>query len=185
MWNTLVAAVVSECGYSIPAMPSLVCLWARPRVERHVDGALGPRTAHLLASHLGSCPHCTTRADAIRRIRSLVSDSSATSPEPDWSGFWPGVQARIAREAPRPVHDAWWLPIWRPFWGHPRLSLGGALAAGLVVAVSLGSVYETDESGSVIVQDVSTPDPGKSVMVYSIAGQPGTVIWLLDSADDS
>ena len=39
--------------------------------------------------------------------------------------------------------------------------------------------------GSVIVQDVSTPDPGKSVMVYSIAGQPGTVIWLLDSADDS
>jgi hypothetical protein len=35
------------------------------------------------------------------------------------------------------------------------------------------------------VQDVSTPDPGKSVMVYSIDGQPGTVIWLLDSADDS
>ena len=59
------------------------------------------------------------------------------------------------------------------------------MAAGLLVVLSLGSVPEPDEPGSVIVQDVSTPDPGKSVMVYSIAGQPGTVIWLLDSADDS
>jgi hypothetical protein len=61
------------------------------------------------------------------------------------------------------------------------------LAAGLLVALSLGSVPvpEPDEPGAVIVQDVSTPDPGKSVMVYSLAGQPGTVIWLLDSADDS
>jgi hypothetical protein len=53
------------------------------------------------------------------------------------------------------------------------------------VALSLGSVPEPDDPGSVIVQDVSTSDPGKSVMVYSIAGQPGTVIWLLDSVDDS
>ena len=122
-------------------------------------------------------------------MRSLVIASSRGVGEPDWSGFWPGVQARILREAPRPVpvpvHDPWWLPLWRPFWGHPRLSLGGALAAGLLVALSLGSVPEPDEPGAVIVQDVSTPDPGKSVMVYSIAGQPGTVIWLLDSADDS
>ena len=59
------------------------------------------------------------------------------------------------------------------------------MAAGLLVALSLGSVPESDEPGSVIVQDVSTPDPGKSVMVYSIARQPGTVIWLLDSVDDS
>ena len=58
-------------------------------------------------------------------------------------------------------------------------------AVPLLVAFSLGSVPEPDEPGSVIVQDVSTPDPGKSVMVYSIAGQPGTVIWLLDSVDDS
>ena len=120
-------------------------------------------------------------------MRSLVIASSISVGEPDWAGFWPGVQARILRDAPRPapVRDAWWLPIWRPFWGHPRLSLGGALAAGLLVALSLGSVPEPDEPAAVIVQDVSTPDPGKSVMVYSIPGQPGTVIWLLDSLDDS
>ena len=152
-----------------------------------MDGALGRRAARFLESHLGSCPDCLARAEVIRRIRSLVVASSANSPEPDWSGFWPGVQARIAREAaPRPVRDAWWLPLWRPFWGHPRLSLSGALAAGLLVVLSLGSLPEpTTEPGSVIVQDVSTPDPSKSVMVYSIAGQPGTVIWLLDAADDS
>jgi hypothetical protein len=126
-----------------------------------------------------------TRAEGARRMRSLVVAAANSVSEPDWSGFWPGVQAKILREAPRPVRDAWWLPLWRPFWGHPRLSLGGALVAGVLVALSLGSVPEPDEPGSVIVQDVSTLDSGKSVMVYSIAGQPGTVIWLMDSADDS
>jgi len=125
----------------------------------------------------------------IRRLRALVIEASSTAvPDADWSGFWPGISARIPRESPRPVHDAWWLPLWRPFWGHPRLSFGGALAAGLLVVLSLGSLPETTtivDPGSVIVQDVSTPEPNKSVMVYSMAGQPGTVIWLLDTADDS
>jgi hypothetical protein len=144
-------------------------------------------STRFVESHLGSCGACMARAEGARRMRSLVSASSVSVGEPDWSGFWPGIQARILRDAPRPapVRDAWWLPLWRPFWGHPRLSLGGALAAGLLVALSLGSVPEPDEPGAVIVQDVSTPDPGKSVMVYSLAGQPGTVIWLLDSLDDS
>ena len=166
-------------------MPTLTCLWARPRVERHVDGDLGPRAARFVESHLGSCNECRTRADGARRLRRQLIASSGSGAEPDWADFWSGVRTRIIREAPHPVHDSWWLPIWRPFWGHPRLSLGGALAAGLLVVLSLGTVPEPDDPGSVVVQDVSTPDPGKSVMVYSIAGQPGTVIWLLDSADDS
>lgn len=145
-------------------------------------------STRFVESHLGACGECMARAEGARRMRSLVIASSISVGEPDWSGFWPGVQARILRGAspPAPLRDAWWLPFWRPFWGHPRLSFGGALAAGLLVALSLGgSVPEPDEPGAVIVQDVSTPDPGKSVMVYSIAGQPGTVIWLLDSLDDS
>jgi len=173
-------------------MPTLACLWARPRVERHIDGALGPRTARFIESHLGSCGGCLARAQGLRRLRSLVSASAIRAEEPDWSGFWPGVQARILRERTRPVRDTWWLPLWRPFWGHPRLSLGGALAAGLLVALSMWPVSDPEHvplwSGSVIVQHASTPDPEKSVMVYSIPDPSVTVIWLLDSngsTDDS
>lgn len=166
-------------------MRTFGCLWARPRVERHVDGALGPRAARFVEGHLGTCAACGTLAEGTRRLRALVKASAGVSEEPNWSGFWTGVQTRIARESPHQVKDAWWLPFWRPFWGHPRLSLGGALAAGLLAAFSLSSPNEPALStgeGSVIVENVSSPDPDKSVMVYSTPDQAVTVIWLLDSA---
>jgi hypothetical protein len=172
-------------------MPTLTCLWARPRVERHVDGALGPRAARVVESHLASCAGCLAVAEGSRRLRALVREAAFGTEEPDWSGFWPGVQAKILREQPPRVRDSWWLPIWRPFWGHPRLSLGGALAAGLLVALSLWPSATPEHtavwSGSVIVQDASTSDPNKSVMVYSIPDPSVTVIWLLDQSgsDDS
>ena len=121
----------------------------------------------------------------------LVREAAFRTDEPDWSGFWSGVQARILREEPEQVKESWWLPFWRPFWGHPRLSLSGALAAGLLVALSLWPSAVPEQvalwSGSVIVQDASTPDPNKSVMVYSIPDPSVTVIWLLDQggSDDS
>jgi hypothetical protein len=64
----------------------------------------------------------------------------------------------------------------------------------LLVALSLWPVPVSDQaphalpwSGSVIVQDASTPDPNKSVMVYSIPDPSVPVIWLLDQggSDDS
>ncbi len=135
-----------------------------------------------MAAHLRACRQCLDRADSARQLRALTNLGAVdVVDEPDWSTFWPGVHARIAREKPAPVKDAWWLPLWRPFWGHPRLSLGGALAAGLLVTLSLWSVPDPISSGTVIVQDVSTPDPDKSVMVYSSPDQSVTVIWLFSS----
>lgn len=163
-------------------MTSLACLWIRPRVERHVDGALGPRMARWVEAHLAACRNCLADADAIRRLRTLVKAAAAEPLEPDWSGFWAGVQTRIARERSLPVKDAWWFPLWRAFWGHPRLSLGSAMAAGLLIALSLWQPRDQGESPlwstPVIVQDVSAPDPDTSVMVYSMPDQAVTVIWL-------
>jgi hypothetical protein len=172
-------------------MPTLTCLWARPRIERHGDGALGPRASRVIESHLASCASCLALAEGSRRLQTLVRDAALGTGEPNWTGFWPGVQARILREHPQSVKEFWWLPFWRPFWGHPRLSLGGALAAGLLVALSLWPSAPPEHvppwQGSVIVQDASTSDPNKSVMVYSIPDPSVTVIWLLDSSgsDDS
>jgi anti-sigma factor RsiW len=166
-------------------MMTLGCLWSRPRLERHVDGALEPWMARRVEVHLGSCSDCLGRIESFRRLRALVQVASADVVEPDWSGFWPAVRVRIPAEKPRPVLDSWWLPLWRPFWGHPRVALGGALAGALALALMLWPVADDPGSmawaGPVIVQDVSTPDPERSVMVYSSPDKTLTVIWLFNS----
>jgi hypothetical protein len=166
-------------------MVSLTCLWSRPRLERHADGALGGRVARLISTHLGRCGDCRDRFDHEVRLKALVRASVHEPDEPDWSEFWPIVQARIARETPRPVRDPWWVPLWKPVWGHPRLALSGAVAAVLAVTLSLWPGNEGQVPSAfaapVVVQDVGTPDPDRSVMVYSTPDRALTVIWLFDA----
>src|SRR5262245_43679397 len=163
-------------------MMTLGCLWTRPRLERHVDGALRARASRHIEAHLTSCSDCLERVESFRRLRALVRAASGNPPDPNWSGFWPAIRARIPREQPRPVRDSWWLPLWRPVWGHPRVALGGALAGALALGLMLWPAADDPAwAGPVIVQDVSTPDPERSVMVYSSADKALTVIWLFNS----
>jgi len=160
-----------------------VCLWNRPRLERYADGALTPRLTRSVEAHVGSCEACLGRLDREVHLRSLVKSAIPEPGEPDWTGFWPGVQARLLREKPAPIRDdPWWVPLWRPFWGHPRLALGGGMAAVLAVTLSLWPGQEGQVpaawAGPVVVQDVGTPDPERTVMVYSTPDQALTVIWL-------
>jgi len=112
----------------------------------------------------------------------VVQSALPQPAEPDWTGFWPGIQTRILTEKPRPVRDPWWVPFWTPFWGHPRLALGGALAAVVAGVLSLWPAGDGPVpaawAGPVVVQDVGTPDPGRTVMVYSTPNEGLTVIWL-------
>ncbi|HEV8438883.1 MAG TPA: hypothetical protein VGT40_12370 [Methylomirabilota bacterium] len=105
--------------------------------------------------------------------------------EPDWSGFWPAVRAGIAREKSRPIRDPWWLPLWKPFWGHPRLALGGVMAGVLALIFSVwpgnDGQIPAAWAGPVVVQDVGTTDPDRSVMVYSTSDHTLTVIWLFSA----
>jgi anti-sigma factor RsiW len=166
-------------------MLTLACLWSRPRLERHADGALGARMARLIAAHLGHCGDCRERFDREVRLKALVHSSIAAPPEPDWGEFWPAVRARIAREMPRPVRDPWWAPLWKPVWGHPRLAISGVMAVVLAVVLAVVPGREgqvpSAMAAPVVVQDVGTPDPNRSVMVYSTPDRTLTVIWLFDS----
>jgi len=159
-------------------------------MERHVDGMLGPWAARRVREHLETCAACRSRAEGVSRLRALVRASIAEVEEPDWTGLWNGVHARILREKPRSViRDAWWMPLWRPVWGHPRLAVGSALAAGLAASLMFWSGTENNASVAwadpVIVQDVSTSDPDRSVMLYATPDQTLTVIWLFNAADES
>jgi len=48
----------------LPMMPSLGCLWSRPRLERLVDGALGPRAGRWTTSHAARCARLWRRGGA-------------------------------------------------------------------------------------------------------------------------
>lgn len=116
-----------------------------------------------------------------------MRSAEADAVEPDWSGFWPAVQARIVQEAPRPIRDAWWLPYWKPVWGHPRMALSGLAISSLALALVLWPSPHAPVSRAVAspveVQDVSTPDPNRSVMVFSNPDDDVTVIWVFNPAE--
>ena len=168
-------------------MPSLGCLWNRPRLERLVDGALDPRGSRATAAHLVRCRRCEGEVERLHRLRRLIRGADLQVADPDWSGFWPAVRARIATEAPRPVREAWWLPFWKPVWGHPRVALGSlavsSLAAAMVLWPSAPVTVPRAVAAPVVVQDVSTADPDRSVMVYSSPDDDVTVIWVFNPGE--
>jgi anti-sigma factor RsiW len=163
-------------------MLKAACFWNRPRLERYADGALGPRLTRSVKDHLEHCTDCLHRVEYQVNLGRLLKAAVAEPADPDWSAFWPRIEARIRREEPKPIRDPWWVPLWKPFWGHPRLALSGAMVAVMAVALSLwpfpGRDGQMAYAGSVVVQDVGTSDPGRTVMVYEAPDQALTVIWL-------
>ena len=141
----------------------------------------------MASAHVASCRPCGDEVERLHRLRRLVRSVEPPLTEPDWSGFWPGVRLRIAAEPPRPVREPWWLPLWKPVWGHPRLAFGSLTASILAAALVLwpaapGRVPEAI-AAPVEVQDVSTADPDRSVMVYSSPDDGVTVIWVFNPAE--
>jgi len=165
-------------------MWSLRCAWVRSRLERHADDALGTSAGRFVAAHLGRCAACRASSEEFFRLKTLVRQESPQAVEPDWSGFWAPVRARIMSEEPRPVRDSWWVPFWKPFWGHPRLAFGGAVLAVLVTAFTFWPTDDAAFASPVSVQDVSADDPERSVMVYSSRVHGVTVIWVFGSTEN-
>src|SRR5262245_66356718 len=75
-------------------MPSPGCLWNRPRLERLVDGALGPWTGRVAAQHASRCEGCGREVERLRRLRVLIQSAQADVADPDWSGFWSRSEGR-------------------------------------------------------------------------------------------
>ena len=154
----------------------MTCYRTRRRLGAWLDGALDERAARATASHVAACPGCQREAGELRRLRGLLSRTAAV-PEPDWTGFWPGVVRGIEdRRVLRPVPSAvrWW---------RPQLAVG-ALAAMLLVTLGvwqlgpLGPGNGALEPG-VLVSSASTGDPRATVMVYGPPERDVAVVWVL------
>lgn len=163
-------------------MFALGCLWNRSRLEAYADGALEGRPARAVSAHVASCAACRDAVGRLTQLRQVVLAGVDMPPEPDWDGFWPAVRQRIAREPGRPVRESWWLPLWTPIWGHPRLATVSAAVAALLLAFSFWPGGEGEVpvawAGPVLVQEASAADPEGSVMIYSTAERDVTVIWV-------
>ena len=135
---------------------------------------------------MSRCATCRRTVAQLVRVRALVRAATPPPAEPDWSAFWPTVRRRIETEAPRPFRESWWLPLWKPVWGHPRMATSAAMACAVLASVSLWPV-STDVADPITVQHVDTSDPNGSVMVYSKKDDV-TVIWVfaadVSSTDD-
>ena len=95
--------------------------------------------------------------------------------EPDWTGFWPGIVRGIqdAREPRREPPRASWL--------RPRWAYGGALAAALLVTLTMWQLVPTKSvpESPVIVRSANSDDPRATVMVYSTPERDLTVVWVV------
>lgn len=157
----------------------LKCYRTRQRLSAFLDGALDEATTRTTVAHLTSCEACQKEADQFRRLQALLRRTAAAAPEPDWTGFWPGVV--------RGVQDAKRAPVASPrrgFWV-PRWALGGAVAAVLMtlgVWQMIPGPTVMDDAG-VIVSSARTEDPRGTVMVYSNKEQDVAVVWVLGLDD--
>lgn len=170
-------------------MLMLGCFRSRSRLSAYADGALGARAAARAGRHVALCPACRKIVSDQQRLRALLRQGSPVDgPPPDWAGFWPAVERRLREEAPGlpTVRDPWWLPVWKPVWGHPRVAFAGAATGLLVLALTLQPIGPTRppavDASPIVVQDATTADPDASVMIYTGSGADDvTVIWLLAS----
>lgn len=156
----------------------LTCFRVRRRIGAYLDGALADADASSTERHLARCASCQHEAGQLRRVKTLVAEAAAV-PEPDWTGFWPGIVRGI--EAQRvPVRTARARPAWR-LW--PGWAIGGAAVAALAVAILSwqGGRGPLPAEAGVLVSAADTEHPTAAVMVYTPPDREMAVVWLFDS----
>ena len=152
----------------------LTCYLTRRRISAYVDGALEASPEAAVGRHVARCAGCSAEVEGLRRLQSRVR-ALARPADPDWAGFWPGIVRGIEEtKRQRAVVQR------RVHWPRVGWAYGGALAAALLVTVTLWQFVPgpTAPEASVIVRSADTAQPGSSVMVYSTPDKDLTVIWV-------
>jgi anti-sigma factor RsiW len=156
----------------------LVHYLTRRRIGAYLDGALPERAARATQAHLTACLACQREAEALRRLGTALGRLKAPR-EPDWAGFWQGIVRGVEDQRLRaPLRGS----RGRRFAWRPRWTVGGALAAGLALSLTLwqGGSTPTLSDPPVVVHAASTAHPDGSVMVYSTPDKAITVVWVFD-----
>jgi len=167
---------------------TLRCLWIRNWISPYLARTLPEGRARAVARHLSGCAHCWKVAHQRERLTALVRGVAAETTEPDWTGFWPGIHARILSEGALVGRPSWRpRPAWPLAW-LPRLALGSAVAGLLLFGLFLWRSDDRLEPAvpGIVVQALEVPNPNTSVMVFTAPEHGLTVIWVfgLDPSTD-
>jgi anti-sigma factor RsiW len=170
-------------------MPAMICYRTRRRLGAYVDGALDGGDRRTTESHLAGCARCRDEADQLRKLHAALRRTVPVAPAvPDWTGFWAGIVRGIEdsrHAAPEPAWRGWLRSAWprSEVWRLQRLAFGGAIAAALVVSLTLWQTLQAPPtpSGAVVVSSARSDAPGASVMVYAPAEKDLAVVWVFDS----
>ena len=156
----------------------LTCYRARRRLGAYLDGALENHDSGWLERHLASCSDCQAEAGQLRRVKALVLEA-ARVPEPDWTGFFPGIVRGIESERHRvePAVRRGFLSLW------PRWAMGGAAVAALALSIVVwqGAQGLAPAEASVLIDVAESDHPGATVMVYTPPAKDLAVVWLFDT----
>jgi predicted anti-sigma-YlaC factor YlaD len=156
----------------------LTCYRARRRLGAYLDGALGEADTRWVDRHLSTCSDCQGEIGQLRRVKALVVEAAAV-PEPDWTGFFPGIvrgiEAERHRVEPARARRSW--SLW------PRWAMGGAAVAALALSfvVWQGAQGPVPAEASVLINVAESDHPGATVMVYTPPAKDLAVVWLFDT----
>ena len=154
----------------------LTCYRARRRLGAYLDGALASDDVRWTEGHLAGCDTCQEEVRQLRRLKQMVSRAAAV-PEPDWTGFWPGIVRGVDDAKHRPVAKPSRRPSWQ-LW--PRWAMGGAAIAAVTAALVFwqGLPGSVPAEAGVLVNGAETEEPGATVMVYTPDDRQMAVVWI-------
>ena len=155
----------------------LTCYLVRRQLGALLDDALPEHEARGAERHIAGCVRCQRELAELRRVKALVAEAVAI-PDPDWTGFWPGIVRGIqdsrdaAPVAVRPARRMW-----------PQWAVGGAAVAAAALAFVFwqGARGPVPAEASVVVNSAETDHPGGTVMVYSSPERDLAVVWVFDT----
>jgi hypothetical protein len=142
-----------------------VCWLARRRLGAYRDGELGPGTRVRLEAHLEGCEGCLGEVERLDRLRAALRAPLRAVPEVPaaaWEAFWPQVRTRIAASAtPAAAPGPAWRRAWASLAGHPRLTLGSALATAALAILAVVAPWQQ----APLTPSIPSPGPVQGVGV--------------------
>jgi anti-sigma factor RsiW len=116
---------------------NMECTQIKAKLADYSVGLLGERENKMVEAHLAQCPSCAAELRALERLDRVLK---AVEPEEPPAHLWHSIRARIEAEHPRLQ-----IPFWQRWFSVPRLALGGAVAAAVLVAIAYYSVLRSPE----------------------------------------
>ncbi len=113
------------------------CEQIRTKLADYAVGLLDERERKAVAEHLAQCASCTAELRALERVDRLLR---AVEPEEPPAYLWQSIRARIEAE-PQQTRA----PFWQGWCTIPRLAIGGAAAAAVLVALVYFGVPRSPE----------------------------------------